>query len=386
MEEDKAAADRAVEGAKERSKALETEVNEVSDSGRIIRKDLSAAEEAIRQLEIGLRDAEHRASLLHTTNHDKDEHITDIAAKVLHWQGVAEAKELAKETAEHALGDFARQSSMQLEQLAHWQRIAADLRCEVQDKESAMAVLTASHDKASKAVAATQEGALDAMRDNGRLKADLEQVAMQLERQEDAMDVAHRHDQQKLKEREREIRLLRDEMQQVEQLLQAELATRNEALATARAEAVTLKQQVSALERDQSWERERCESWEMDSYKAQVHADALSAENTSLRRNNEALAAELDALASSVNRHMTHPKSAFATMQPLRSPALIPPSLSSSTGERRGMRDAGASLGRDTTHSNGNGRTALHSTNFAAQTGVSESPWGSPVLLRGSPL
>ena len=101
--------------------------------------------------------------------------------------------------------------------------------------------------------------------------------------------------------------MLRDEMQQVEHLLQAELTVRNDALARARAEGSRLKDRVESLERDLAVERERSDSSEKDLYKERLRAEALVAENKTLRRNSEALATELDALASSVNRHMAHP-------------------------------------------------------------------------------
>ena len=250
VEEEKQEALSAAEAKAQRIADLEGDLKEEAEARRKVLADLSAAEEAIRQLDSRLREAEERSDALAKLNDDKDLQILDLTSKVQHFQGTTQTQELAKETAERALGEFARQSTAQLQQLAHWQRTAADLRHELQDKEAEMHMLTIAREKASRAVAATQQGALDAMRDNQRLKADLELASQQLHEQRSLQHGTDRNHEAELLEKERVIRLLRDEMHQVEQLLQAELALRNDALAAARSESGRVKESLQVRARE----------------------------------------------------------------------------------------------------------------------------------------
>lgn len=70
-------------------------------------------------------------------------------------------------------------------------------------------------------------------------------------------------------------------------IMKAELSQRNNALASARTEAVSLKQRADTLERDLQQERARGDALEKSSYKTRVHAEAMSTENLTLRHNNE---------------------------------------------------------------------------------------------------
>jgi len=113
------------------------------------------------------------------------------------------------------------------EQREKWQRTAADLRCRIQDCEAEMTMLIEARDKASRAVSATQEGALKVMRDQARLQGEADAASASL------------------KDKERENQLLRDEMEEVEKLFKAELTKRNDALTAA-------SQRADALEHDMS--------------------------------------------------------------------------------------------------------------------------------------
>lgn len=194
-------------------------------------------------------------------------------------------------------------------------------------------------------------------------------------------------------------------MQQVEQLLQAELTARNDAIARARTEGRQLRERVESLEHDLAVERERSESSAKDLYKERLHAEALVAENKTLRRNSEALASELDALASSVNRHMAHPskdaawadkgmahaaaaaspapsqsrQSPAQTTCPMPPPLLSGPSTSHAIKEEG--RQAGADVQADAAHAREGRRTATEWREGSwGGGGAAEASWGSPVV------
>ena len=114
------------------------------------------------------------------------------------------------------------------EQREKWQRTAADLRCRIQDCEAEMTMLIEARDKASRAVSATQEGALKVMRDQARLQGEADAAAASL------------------KDMERENQLLRDEMEEVEKLFKAELTKRNDGLTAANQRADALEHDMSA--------------------------------------------------------------------------------------------------------------------------------------------
>ena len=212
----------------------------------------------------------------------------------------------------------------------------------------------------------------------------------------------------------------------MEQLLQAELAHRNDALAAARSESGRVTDTLQVVELNLQQEHHRAQRWEQECYKAReslekecikarMLTEALGAENKSLRKNNEALAAELDALASSVNRHMMHPRTSAAASSlaviagslPLGT-SPIPIRLQAGDGNIPGMRVRGGGGGRGGGSSSAgkvqspdlvppalSGGSHWGMTNGGREGGgggggvlsvlVSDSPWGSPVLSRGSP-